>query len=258
MVLFGATGFTGGLTAEYLARHAPAGLRWALAGRDPQRLAAVRDRLAAIDPALADLPLLTADVTDADSLRAVARERPGGGQHCRPVRPPRGAAGRGLRPGRHRLPGHHRRAGVRRPDVRAPPRRGDPHRRAAGARLRVRLHPARPGRLVHRQAAARRTCRSPWTGTCVPAAEFSAGTYHSALTAFSRTGQASRPPGPAGRSSRARPTVGSGRCPADWPARRSWASGPCRCRPSTRRWSAARPRPARSTARTSATGTSPP
>ncbi|MGW4498048.1 saccharopine dehydrogenase family protein [Micromonospora sp. NPDC004336] len=72
VVLFGATGFTGGLTAEYLARTAPPGLRWALAGRNPDRLAAVRDRLAAIDPALAGLPLLTADVTDAGSLRAVA------------------------------------------------------------------------------------------------------------------------------------------------------------------------------------------
>ncbi|MEV6800598.1 saccharopine dehydrogenase NADP-binding domain-containing protein [Micromonospora rifamycinica] len=72
IVLFGATGFTGGLTAGYLARNAPAGLRWALAGRDPAKLAAVRDRLAGIDPALAALPLLTADVTDAASLRAVA------------------------------------------------------------------------------------------------------------------------------------------------------------------------------------------
>ncbi|MEV5766042.1 saccharopine dehydrogenase NADP-binding domain-containing protein [Micromonospora sp. NPDC052213] len=72
VVLFGATGFTGGLTAEYLARHVPPGLRWALAGRNPGKLAAVRDRLAAIDPALAGLPLLTADVTDAASLRAVA------------------------------------------------------------------------------------------------------------------------------------------------------------------------------------------
>ncbi|SCL68262.1 saccharopine dehydrogenase (NAD+, L-glutamate forming) [Micromonospora citrea] len=73
IVLFGATGFTGGLTAEYLARTAPPGLRWALAGRNPDRLAAVRDRLAAVDPALAGLPLLTADVTDPASLRAVAQ-----------------------------------------------------------------------------------------------------------------------------------------------------------------------------------------
>ncbi len=35
VVLFGATGFTGGLTAEYLAEHADPGTRWALAGRRP-------------------------------------------------------------------------------------------------------------------------------------------------------------------------------------------------------------------------------
>ncbi|MEV4255318.1 enoyl-ACP reductase, partial [Spirillospora sp. NPDC049652] len=57
IVLFGATGFTGGLTAEYLARKAEPGLRWALAGRSPGKLEDVRDRLAAIDPTLAELPL---------------------------------------------------------------------------------------------------------------------------------------------------------------------------------------------------------
>jgi short subunit dehydrogenase-like uncharacterized protein len=72
MVVFGATGFTGGLTAEYLARHAPAGMRWALAGRNASRLERVRARLAAVDPACADLPLLHADSGDAGSLRAVA------------------------------------------------------------------------------------------------------------------------------------------------------------------------------------------
>jgi short subunit dehydrogenase-like uncharacterized protein len=72
VVLFGATGFTGGLTADYLARHVPEGCRWALAGRNPDRLAAVRDRLAAKDPTLAELPLLLADVTDAASLADVA------------------------------------------------------------------------------------------------------------------------------------------------------------------------------------------
>jgi short subunit dehydrogenase-like uncharacterized protein len=72
VVLFGATGFTGRLTAEYLARHAPDGLRWALAGRNPDKLAGVREHLAGIDPALAGLPLLTADATDAASLAAVA------------------------------------------------------------------------------------------------------------------------------------------------------------------------------------------
>ncbi|RIV38014.1 saccharopine dehydrogenase family protein [Micromonospora radicis] len=72
IMLFGATGFTGGLTARYLARHAPPGLRWAIAGRNPDKLADVRGQLAAVDPALADLPLLTADAADPAALRAVA------------------------------------------------------------------------------------------------------------------------------------------------------------------------------------------
>ncbi|HEY0952141.1 saccharopine dehydrogenase family protein [Nocardioides sp.] len=72
LVLFGATGFTGRLTAEYLVRHAPAGLRWALAGRNPERLEDVRRHLASIDPAAGDLPLLHADVTDPASLADIA------------------------------------------------------------------------------------------------------------------------------------------------------------------------------------------
>ena len=72
IVLFGATGFTGALTAEYLAGHAPTGLRWALAGRNPAKLERVRDRLATIDPRHADLELLHADVSDAASLADVA------------------------------------------------------------------------------------------------------------------------------------------------------------------------------------------
>ncbi len=74
LVLVGATGFTGGLTAEYLARSGPTGLRWALAGRNQQKLEAVRERLARIDPALADLDLLPADVGDPASLADLARQ----------------------------------------------------------------------------------------------------------------------------------------------------------------------------------------
>ena len=72
LVLFGATGFTGRLTAEYLARHAPGELRWGLAGRSPAKLEAVRDHVAAIDDSLGELPLLGADVTDDVSLKDVA------------------------------------------------------------------------------------------------------------------------------------------------------------------------------------------
>ncbi|PXY20440.1 saccharopine dehydrogenase [Prauserella sp. PE36] len=72
IVLFGATGFTGGLTAEYLARHAPPECRWALAGRDSAKLERTRARLAELNPDCAELPLLHADVTDPGSLRTVA------------------------------------------------------------------------------------------------------------------------------------------------------------------------------------------
>ena len=72
VVLFGATGFTGALTAEYLAEHAPAETRWALAGRNRGKLEDVRGKLARVNPACDTLELLEADVNDADSLRAIA------------------------------------------------------------------------------------------------------------------------------------------------------------------------------------------
>ena len=72
IVVFGATGFAGRLTAEYLARNAPAECRWALAGRSLQKLADVRGSLTAINAAHADIELLEADVTDEASLRRIA------------------------------------------------------------------------------------------------------------------------------------------------------------------------------------------
>ncbi|TLW91224.1 saccharopine dehydrogenase [Saccharomonospora piscinae] len=72
VVVFGGTGFTGGLTADYLARHAPDDCRWALAGRSRDKLERVRERLARINPACAELPLLHADVGDPGSLTRLA------------------------------------------------------------------------------------------------------------------------------------------------------------------------------------------
>ena len=72
IVVFGATGFTGQLTAEYLAQHGGPDLKWALAGRNPDKLKVVRARLADASPACRDLDLLHAEVDDADSLRKVA------------------------------------------------------------------------------------------------------------------------------------------------------------------------------------------
>lgn len=70
LVVFGATGFTGRLVAEYLHRtqadNPP--LRWALAGRQTARLARVRDELGLGD----GVPLLTADATDPAAMAALA------------------------------------------------------------------------------------------------------------------------------------------------------------------------------------------
>ncbi|MEU6402349.1 saccharopine dehydrogenase NADP-binding domain-containing protein [Streptomyces sp. NPDC046985] len=70
IVLFGATGFVGALTARYLAAHAPEGLRWAVAGRDGQRLEKLREGL----PGGASVGVLRADVSDPASLRELARQ----------------------------------------------------------------------------------------------------------------------------------------------------------------------------------------
>ena len=72
VVVFGATGFTGGLVADYLARaSAREPFRWALAGRSRQKLEDVQRRLVAVPGAVAPL-LVAADVTDDGSLEALA------------------------------------------------------------------------------------------------------------------------------------------------------------------------------------------
>ncbi|MFC9964833.1 saccharopine dehydrogenase family protein [Nocardia ignorata] len=69
LILFGATGFVGKLTAEYLLTAAPATAKIALAGRSRDKLAAVREELG---PAAASWDLVVADSTDAASLAAMA------------------------------------------------------------------------------------------------------------------------------------------------------------------------------------------
>ncbi|WP_374944664.1 saccharopine dehydrogenase family protein [Sphingomonas sp.] len=66
VVVYGATGFTGRLVAEYLTR--TGATRWAMAGRDMAKLEDVRDAVGAP----ADTPLITADAADPASLRALA------------------------------------------------------------------------------------------------------------------------------------------------------------------------------------------
>jgi short subunit dehydrogenase-like uncharacterized protein len=72
LALFGATGFTGGLTAEYLAANAPEGLSWALVGRNRGKLEAVRARLASASPDAPVPDLIEADAADRAALAGVA------------------------------------------------------------------------------------------------------------------------------------------------------------------------------------------
>ncbi len=76
VVVWGATGFTGELVAEYLLREEGVGkgLRWAIAGRDAAKLDAVRERLASQDPAAREIPILVANADDPASLRALAAQ----------------------------------------------------------------------------------------------------------------------------------------------------------------------------------------
>ncbi len=69
IVVYGATGFTGQLVAEYLAGHykSDANLKWAMAGRSKDKLAAVRDAIGAPT----DTPLIVADAGDPASLKAM-------------------------------------------------------------------------------------------------------------------------------------------------------------------------------------------
>ncbi|MBC6795166.1 trans-acting enoyl reductase family protein [Corynebacterium sp. LK28] len=74
ITLLGATGFVGTLTAEYLAAHAPADVRIALAGRNQAKLEALREKLTASHPRAADFPLIIADSSDNRSLEKLARD----------------------------------------------------------------------------------------------------------------------------------------------------------------------------------------
>jgi short subunit dehydrogenase-like uncharacterized protein len=69
IIVYGATGFTGRLVAEYLASHYrdDKQLKWAMAGRSMDKLKSVRDAIGAP----ADTPLVVADASDPASLNAM-------------------------------------------------------------------------------------------------------------------------------------------------------------------------------------------
>ena len=69
VVLYGATGFVGRLTARYLAEHAPGEARIGLGGRSETKLTELRSELG---PRAAEWPLLVADSADPAGLAAIA------------------------------------------------------------------------------------------------------------------------------------------------------------------------------------------
>jgi short subunit dehydrogenase-like uncharacterized protein len=71
VIVYGATGFTGRLVAEYLLERYGTGgdLKWAIAARSPGKLDALKDELG---EAAADLESIVADSNDADTLAALA------------------------------------------------------------------------------------------------------------------------------------------------------------------------------------------
>jgi short subunit dehydrogenase-like uncharacterized protein len=70
IIVYGATGFTGQLVAEYLAEHyrGDRNLKWAMAGRSLDKLASVRDAIGAP----AGIALIVADAGNPASLKAMA------------------------------------------------------------------------------------------------------------------------------------------------------------------------------------------
>lgn len=66
LVLQGATGFAGGLAAREIARTAPPGLKWAISGRSPEKLAALSEKL--------QVPFLVADGRDSEACQKLVEQ----------------------------------------------------------------------------------------------------------------------------------------------------------------------------------------
>ena len=99
VVLYGATGFAGKLTADYLAK-AGGDARNALAGRSQDKLLAVRETLG---EAAQSWPLIAADASQPSTLDEMAARAQVVVTTVRPYAPLRAAVGGGVRRGGDRL-----------------------------------------------------------------------------------------------------------------------------------------------------------
>lgn len=75
IVLFGSTGFTGGLVAEYFATNVDlTKVKWAIAGRNAEKLETVKSNLISINPACKNVTVLTCNSDDVTSLENVTKQ----------------------------------------------------------------------------------------------------------------------------------------------------------------------------------------
>ena len=153
IVVYGATGFTGQLVAEYLAAQykGDGNLKWAMAGRSKEKLASVRDAIGAP----ADTPLIVADASDPASLKAMVAQTKSVISDRRSVSALWRGTGRGLCRVRHGLSRSLRRADLDAPDDRQVRGCGKIERRAHCVLLRLRLATVRARYVVVQEEAKR-------------------------------------------------------------------------------------------------------
>ncbi len=74
IIIYGATGFTGQLVAEYFANNVDyKKVKWAIAGRDSNKLISIKNKLTVQFPELLDLEHVIADTDHPDALEALAK-----------------------------------------------------------------------------------------------------------------------------------------------------------------------------------------
>ena len=219
IVLYGATGFVGALTAAHLAQHAGPGVRIALAGRSRSKLEALRIELGS------DGVVVGARRGRRD--RRAGSARPGGAHPCprhdrRSLCDPRQGGRARLRRVRDALRRPDRRGALRPVVARRARRPGPGDRGRHRARVRLRLHPVRPracSRRPRRVAADGegtlaettllvRSLKGGFSGGTIDSARQQAITARADARARARSRRPVCAQPPALRGARVRPTAG--------------------------------------------------